>query len=825
MANEHLHLRRNGFYGGDAFRYKFAIEPKGDESEEIFLVNEPHSRAFADVLVFALLLLASAASDTVTEFTARFTYSDPTISGTLSGSIQWSSVQQRQRLDYDQGGVITIIDRQNTPSGQPANVQYKKCSACEATAYTIPLYQFTSSGFSTTNNKDYTYSGSTTYSTYVTKLTVSGNYVATATLNNGAVFTFSSQTTGVDTNALSAFSTWSCPTTTCDQPADVILAIDMSGSIDDTMWGNILSFGNQFANSFKFGYNLGRMGLVWFGNDAYTKTFQPDGRTPGLLSDKTSFINAVNQTRPKVSESSCIGCGIKASLNMFSQNKRAGVPQILLILSDGQNNVPNVQRGCWRWENGNNCYGSGGRSDGSGINWLDQITPMQNLYPPNGQLTVFGIGVGNSDMREDFMTQMSSPNSYLKVGNYKDLANSVQKITTFTCPATTTSNCNCKGGFCGCKGACICPTCSNTTCTYSTCTNPAFGCNAAQDLTPLCPGDLCNTAYCNPSTGCATQAVTCGKKQCQKGTCTDGKLGCQYMDDLAGSCPAKAGFSQGCTSCNPTVPDSNKCSYNATCACATFTPNLVGVCQQDTCDPLTGAHVTKPKNCDDGNPCTVDTCDATNGTCIHTPYVCNDNNFCTHDSCNSTQTAGNQCVYEPFTDCPDDKDACTIDKCNNDLGGCTYPAVTCSTVNNTVCDNTTCNSVDGCVTAPIDCYQVGNFSQLVGNCHTLQCNLTVGCFLAVVEGGTTDACGYCSGDAGSVNCKLTPAVIAGITAGAIAGIAVGGAAGAAILGFAGKKGFDYFTSGAAAAGGVQNNPMYVPGSGGGANPMFEGASA
>ncbi|PRP80205.1 hypothetical protein PROFUN_12163 [Planoprotostelium fungivorum] len=389
------------------------------------------------LLLFTLLLLRSSVGQTTTEFTAKFAYTDTPNSTPLTGRISWSSTLSRQRFEFDGSNVISITDQSNTQSGRPANILYQSCSlGCQTSAYTTPLYLFAvTDKFTSTDGSTYVYQGPIPQnSTYVTSLSVSGSFVTSAKLNTGGLFVFSNTSSGVDSSSLSAFTNWACPNVTCNQAADVILAFDISGSIDNVLWNNIASFTNQFA-SFVIQPNKSRMGLVTFGNYGYARSFQADGTTPGLLSNQSSLMTALNASRPRSGsiESSCIGCGISTALNMSILNRREAIPQILLILSDGQNNVPNVQRGCWSWSN-SNCMGSGGRNDGSGINWLDELSQIHSL---SSTLTVYGIGVGNSPMNITFMTQMSSPGDFLNIGNYNDLAHSVQTIVTSTCPATS----------------------------------------------------------------------------------------------------------------------------------------------------------------------------------------------------------------------------------------------------------------------------------------------------------------------------------------------------------------------------------------------------
>lgn len=77
-------------------------------------------------------------------------------------------------------------------------------------------------------------------------------------------------------------------------------------------------------------------------------------------------------------------------------------------------------------------------------------------------------------------------------------------------------------------------------------------------------------------------------------------------------------------------------------SCDTPTNGYMGIpFSQSVFDPQSGLYhsytVTlefKPRNCDDGDPCTIDDCDQETGDCTHTPIDCDDNYIYTIDSCN-----------------------------------------------------------------------------------------------------------------------------------------------------------------------------------------------
>jgi len=725
-------------------------------------------------LVFLSIVLAVFGA----QFTANVNITTPGVNGIMIGKLYYSDTGYL-RVDYTIG--VTIITDYNQ------GISRKQCPgfSCEATVTNSPLLKFVADGTFSAAGSTYT-TTSTATTLQISKITTnSAGLTQTATASDGTLYSFTNQQSTVDLSVFNAYTSWNCPTTQCNQPVDAVLVFDNSGSIGTDQWSNIVSFSQQFANNFVFGPTQTRMGLVWFGNDAELKT-----PGTGMINDKTSFVNAVNLPRPTQAQSSCIGCGLRVALQLLANTKRAGIPQIMLVLTDGQNNVPNVQRGCFQWD-GSNCYGSGGRSDGSGDQWLDYVPKMQALYP---DLTVYGVGVGTGQIVTDFMTQLSSPNSYIPIGNYQQLQASVDKITSKTCPATNEISCNCAGGFCGCGGGCLCPSaCTSTNCNKGSCPKPALGCISTA---VTCIHDACHTAQCIESQGgCVQAAVTCpAATGCYASFC-DPVNGCSKANNVT-SCPT-ASSDPTCTQCITGV-----CNHNTSCTCANANCNS---CQ--TCDPSNGQCL--PKDCNDQNVCTQDSC--ADGVCSHTNIPCTPN-ACQTATCDPV----NGCKYtqrNATTYC-DDLNPCTLDTCDNTLG-CLHNNLTCTLPNATACTNLTCDPVQGCPTELIDydCAKYGNLSLYIGTCHVAACNESTGCYLATVEGQAVDRCGYCA----NLNiCVLIPA----LTGGAIAGIAVGGAAAAAIAAFAGKKGYDYFAANQAAAGAVQNNPMYTSNTANADNPMY-----
>ena len=142
------------------------------------------------------------------------------------------------------------------------------------------------------------------------------------------------------------------------------------------------------------------------------------------------------------------------------------------------------------------------------------------------------------------------------------------------------------------------------------------------------------------------------------------------------------------------------------------------ICTDDICDPdMHGplACSNPPVVCpDDGNACTIERCDATDG-CVADPLDCpDDGNACTVERCDTTDG----CVDDPL-DCPDDGNACTVERCDT-TDGCVDDPLDCPDDGN-ACTVERCDTTDGCVDDPLDCPDDGNA------CTVERCDTTDGC--------------------------------------------------------------------------------------------------
>lgn len=281
-------------------------------------------------------------------------------------------------------------------------------------------------------------------------------------------------------------------------------------------------------------------------------------------------------------------------------------------------------------------------------------------------------------------------------------------------------------------------TCTNDACVDGACTNTLIAnfCVAGEGTVCVAVGSADPTNGCRVCTAGATAPAF--EKRVDGFSCSDGNA-CTTADTCAdGVCAGGAALV--CTSNDPCVsrtcnPQSGCVSEPTTVACDDGDPCTVGdACNSGLCaagtaafdcndnDPCTndacraGVGCVRTFACDDEDPCTNDSCDATTGQCTNTSFVgpCDDGNPCTeNEACN----AEGACVDGTQVDCNDDN-ACTIDVCDPERGGCLGLFVTAECTDQS-CQPAACDDGESCTT---------NDQCVAGECF----------------GGKTRDCGQCT---------------------------------------------------------------------------------
>jgi hypothetical protein len=298
---------------------------------------------FISLAVIALIAVCANAQQLTFQANVKI-YNDPSVSGILNGFMYYDGTNLKVRTDYTVGTQEIIL---YTPK-----LKYLKCSSdCDTTTYTDPWPIFykksgdTAGTVSTINGRSCTrYSRSTTTTGEVMYVWVASSgtgAICRAQLREdngqpGTTIDFTNNVALATTSVFDAYSSWNCPQQTCVQKFDMFLVFDESGSIKNAAFQDEKDFAVSIAQSYTFGSTSGvGMGLVMFDDDARLIT--------SLSYNQQSFINAVNGvTQGK--GNTCIGCGINLAQQYLSYPyDRSGVSNIIIVLTDGENNVGNYQ--------------------------------------------------------------------------------------------------------------------------------------------------------------------------------------------------------------------------------------------------------------------------------------------------------------------------------------------------------------------------------------------------------------------------------------------------------------------------------------------------
>lgn len=118
----------------------------------------------------------------------------------------------------------------------------------------------------------------------------------------------------------------------CQAELDLMLVLDGSGSIDQDEWNIIKSFSRGLANSFRFGRNGAKFGIVQFASPGRGKVHL------GLTGNRSTVMNKIKKMS-KIGGSTDIGEGVRLAQRKIDQGGRnAPTPHAMVILTDGAHN-------------------------------------------------------------------------------------------------------------------------------------------------------------------------------------------------------------------------------------------------------------------------------------------------------------------------------------------------------------------------------------------------------------------------------------------------------------------------------------------------------
>ncbi len=184
--------------------------------------------------------------------------------------------------------------------------------------------------------------------------------------------------------------------------ADIMLVIDKSGSMSGAPLIAAKTAAKSFVDVVAANAN-NRVGVVSFSNDASTSLDSPLTNSFSSVKTTIDFINSSGET--------CTQCGIKKANNEIAADKRNGIKNVVILLTDGR---------------ANRVSGSSTTDfDASSKAALDEViagnTANQTVY--------FTIGLGK-DIKADFLQQIanSTGGKYFTAPTADDLQSIYQQI-------------------------------------------------------------------------------------------------------------------------------------------------------------------------------------------------------------------------------------------------------------------------------------------------------------------------------------------------------------------------------------------------------------
>lgn len=571
---------------------------------------------------------------------------------------------------------------------------------------------------------------------------------------------------------LDIYLSWPCPSQTCAKLMDIILVFDESGSISAESFTKEKQFATNFARAFKFGATGVSMELIMFSGTAR--------RIMPLSTDQTNVINYINGVQQKKG-STCIGCGVQLATSDFRQYGRPGVSKVLVVLTDGENNVEE-----------------------------DTFSQVLRDAKQSG-MTIFSIGVDSYDRGEliEIASNITGIQTVFESEDFNNLQNILNSFIISTCIDIPGNPCGtgCLG-FCACRSTCLCPDMCNDTnaCTNDVCVNNTNGNGCIYQPKSCNDNNACTTDGCSPTSGCVNTPINCNDgNECTNEVCNP-NVGCQRSTKNCND-------NNPCTSetCSTTLG----CQYqNVTCDKCSFPVNVTCTqvpCKIVECDPAVGECKTTNVICNDNNACTNDICNVTTNACQFNSVNCDDGNACTFDSCDPSTG----CKNIPFnaSEC-DDYNVCTTDFCDTTLG-CVNKPVVCT--DNSTCTIDQCNSLTGCYYNLRDCS-----SELpTSTCTAALCNDVTGCYLQGIT-NLVQKCGKCVDDGPCDNIVA----IATISGGVVAGIIIAGVAVFAAIGtISGRAGYLAYMKNKNNMSNAQSSPLYQDNGLSGTSPFYENPSS
>jgi len=138
----------------------------------------------------------------------------------------------------------------------------------------------------------------------------------------------------------------------CEQPVDILLLLDSSGSISPANWQTQITFAENITNALTISPTLVNVGIVQFSTNTQVVL--------GMSSSNTTIFNALEGLRnSQMAQSTATLAGLQQAVSVLNTGiannpiNRSTVPKVIVLLTDGLANIPCSCNSCA-------CTGSGG---------------------------------------------------------------------------------------------------------------------------------------------------------------------------------------------------------------------------------------------------------------------------------------------------------------------------------------------------------------------------------------------------------------------------------------------------------------------------------
>jgi uncharacterized protein YegL len=389
----------------------------------------------------------------------------------------------------------------------------------------------------------------------------------------------------------------------CGKKVDLVMVLDISGSIDDTELAQMKAALVNIAKGFVYGPNAANIGLIQY--DKLARLLLPLAQGTSL-DTVTSFIQQVGNVPGR--GGTAISSGVRNGTAQLTLG-RTGAYKVLITVTDGRANT---------LFDGTSCDSANTNTPprGCAADIAASIAECHAALPGNNE-AIFSLGIGDAIGEAELIILADGKREqYTFVDQFVNFQNFVQKIINDVCAALPGPPCT--------NAPTSAPT-PNPTAAPTVPTNAPTAAPTAPTNAPTpAPTAPTNNPTVAPTAPTNAPTAPTNNPTSAPTTPTNAPTPAPTLPTAA---PTEAPPSDAPT--NPTEAPTTEAPTAPTEAPTTPPPT-----------PPTNAPTETPTfacNCDDGDLCTTDTCDQSTGVCSNTPIVCSQppgQSNCSLISCN-----------------------------------------------------------------------------------------------------------------------------------------------------------------------------------------------